>query len=344
MIHIRPERLVDVVASVFGGAGAPESSARQVAESLVENNLAGHESHGVLRVGYYVRCILDGTLDPFGEIVTVRESAATALLDGGRNFGQICATKAMDTAIEKARAHDVGIVTMRNCHHTGRMGEYVVRAARQGFVGMVYGSGSRPGGSVAPFGGISRVFNTNPISWGFPAKDHEPVFLDCATSACAQGKLQAAQDKGVPIPEGWLVTADGTPTTDPSEQRNGGVMMPFGLHKGSGLSFLIEAMNAGLTGTHPAPHPEYERGYTLVMTAINIEAFQPLDEFCQVVSDVIAATKAATPAEGVDEVLVPGEPEWLSREKGMAEGLHIPDACWQRIVDAGQSAGVFVEP
>lgn len=344
MIHFEPKRLAEIVASVFVAAAAPEHSARQVAESLVENNLTGHDSHGVLRVGYYMRGLLDGSLDPHGKITVVRESASTALLDGGSNFGQICATHAMDTAMGKARACDVGVVAMRNSHHTGRMGEYVVRAARQGFIGMVFSSGARPGGSVAPFGGVSRVFNTNPLAWGIPAKDHEPVFLDCATSACAQGKLQAAEDKGVPIPEGWLLTADGVPTTDPSEQRRGGVMMPFGLHKGSGLSFLIEAMNAGLTGTHTAPHPDYVHGYTLVMTAINIEAFQPLDAFCEVVTDLITRVKAATPAEGVDEILVPGEPEWRTREQRLAEGLEIPDACWERIVEAGASAGLTVTP
>jgi len=340
MIHITPERLREVVSQVVIGAGAPESGARQVASSLVENDLAGHTSHGVLRVGWYVSCIENGSIDPHWQITTVRETATTAVLDGGRNFGNLVAREAMARAINKARAHDLGMVAIRNNGHTGRMGEYVVQAAQEGFMGMVFGAGSRA--AVAPYLGIGRVFNTNPIAWGVPADQHPPVFMDFATSVVAQGKIQAAIDKGAKIPDGWLLDAEGNPSNDPNDQRNGGVMLPFGKHKGYCLSFLVELLSAGLTGGRSGMLPGYAPDYTMVLMAVNIAAFQPLDEFRRLVDEQVAATKASRRAPGVEEILVPGEPEWYAREKNLRDGLYLPDAAWQRIVEAGARHGVAV--
>ena len=176
-MHITAERLQAIIEKIFVGANVPKASAEQVAGSLVESNLVGHDSHGVLRITSYVKALEDGRVDPHGKLTILRESATTALIDGGANFGQIVARQAMDRAMNKARAHDIGMVAVRNSGHTGRLGEYSVQAARSGFIGMVMGSGSRKGGSVAPYGGISPVFNTNPITWGVPAAEHPPCSL-----------------------------------------------------------------------------------------------------------------------------------------------------------------------
>ncbi|HHX45241.1 MAG TPA: Ldh family oxidoreductase [Chloroflexi bacterium] len=342
MIEIAPERLRDAVRDVFVAAGTPEDGACQVATSLVENNLMGHDSHGVLRVGWYVDAILTGRVNPKAAIRIERESATTALVDGGSNFGQLVARQAMDIAISKAREHDLGLVATHHCGHTGRMGEYSVQAAEQGFVGMVFGSGSAPGGIVAPYLGTGRLLNTNPTSWAVPAATHPPVFLDFATSVVAQGKIQAAIDKGVSIPEDWLLNAEGKPTTDPNDQRNGGVLLPFGRHKGYCLSFLIEILCGGLSGAVCGPLAAYCPDYATLFLAINIEAFQPLDEFRQMVDDMVAAAKAVRKAEGVDEILVPGEPEWRTREQRLRDGLQLPDATWERIVESGAKCGLTV--
>jgi len=344
MIDISPDRLRSVVSDVFTAAGAPEATAQRVATSLVDNNLMGHDSHGVLRVGFYVDSILDGRLDPRGEITVERQSATTALVDGGNGFGQIVARQGMDLALSKAAEHDLGLVAVHHCGHTGRMGEYAVQAAERGFIGMVFGSGSAKGGIVAPYLGTSRALNTNPIAWGVPAGEHPPVFLDFATSMVAQGKIQAAMDKGVPIPEDWLLDATGQPTTDPSEQRRGGVMMPFGRHKGYCLSFLVEILAGGLSGASCGALEAYCPDYATLFMAINIAAFQPLDEFRRMVDDQIVAVKAARKADGVDEILVPGEPEWRTKEQRMREGLHLPQATWDRIVESGQKCGLEVAP
>ena len=187
-------------------------------------------------------------MNPHGEIKIVRESATTALLDGGLNLGIVAMHKATEIAMDKARDHDLGMVVVRNSAHTGRMGEYVVRAAENGFMGLVFGTGAMPGGTVAPYLGISPRFNSNPIAWGVPAGHHPPVFFDFATSAAAVAKLMLAQDKGQPIPAGWLVGPDGKPTTDPGDWQRGGALLPFGGHKGYGFLFLIELLSGGLVG------------------------------------------------------------------------------------------------
>ena len=344
MVHITSERLCAVVAEVFVAAGSPEDAAREVASSLVEANLMGHDSHGVMRAGFYVDAILDGRLDPRGKLTVVRESATTALLDGGRNFGPVTARRAMDCAITKARTHDLGMVAVRNCGHTGRLGQYAVQAARQGFMGMVFSIGSVKGGTVAPYLGTGRTLNTNPIAWAVPAATHAPVFLDYATSVVAQGKIQDAVDKGARIPQGWLLDAQGNPTTDPSEQMRGGVMLPFGGHKGYCLSFLIEVLSGGLTGVGCSALPNFVPDFPTVMLAMNIAAFQPLDEFRRMVDELISVTKAGRKTPGVEEILVPGEPEWRRRQARLHEGLDIPKATWQRIVEAGAKCGLAVSP
>jgi LDH2 family malate/lactate/ureidoglycolate dehydrogenase len=339
MIRISAERLARVVSGVFAAAGVPEGDAVQVAESLVENNLVGHDSHGVLRVGSYLQALEQGRLDPHGKTRILRETATTAVLDGGRNWGVLVARAAMDLAMAKASQHDLGLVATRNTAHTGRLGEYVVRAARQGYMAMVIGTGSRPGGTVAPFGAASPVFNTNPLSWGVPANRFPAVFVDFATSAAAWGKIQSALDKGSPIPLGWLLDADGRPTTDPEDQRRGGVQLPFGDHKGSGLAFMVEILCGGLSGVSCAPLGDYTGEFVLVMGAVNIAAFQPLDRFRAQVDGLVDAVKGARKAPGVEEILAPGEIEWRTREQRLRDGIEVPEAAWERIVDAGRRYG-----
>ena len=342
MIHISAAQLQSVVSRIFVGVGIPVDNAEAVAASLVQNDLVGHTSHGVLRVESYVQAVERGRVDPHGIPQTLRQSATTALIDGGRNLGQVVGWQAMDLAMEKAAQHDLGMVAVRNCGHTGRLGEYVVRAAEKGYMGLAFGSGSAKGGLVAPFLGTDRTFNTNPISWGVPAGEHPPVFMDYATSACSFGKLQAAMDKGVTIPTDWLLDSEGRPTTDPGRVYEGGVLVPFGLHKGYGLCFMVEALAGGLTGVSCAALESYRQEFALVLMAVNIAAFQPLDEFRAMIDELVAAVKNGRKAEGVEEILVPGEPEWRAREKNLRDGLDLPESAWERIVAAGERHGVAV--
>jgi LDH2 family malate/lactate/ureidoglycolate dehydrogenase len=342
MIHITDVRLRQVAVELLTAAGAPDASARQVAESLVLANLVGHDSHGVRALPGYIAELEKGSLHPRGEIRIVRESKTTAVIDGGLNMGIVTMHRANDLAMEKARAHDLGMVVVRNSAHTGRMGEYVARAADQGFMGLVFGTGAQPGGTVAPYLGTSPRFNSNPIAWGVPAGRHRPVFFDFATSATAVAKLMQAKDKGQRIPEGWLVGPDGNPSTDPADWQRGGALLPFGGHKGYGFLFMIELLSGGLSGMSCAPLPDYEPNFSAVVVAVNIDAFQPLADFKDKADRLVEATKQARRSPGTEEIFVPGELEWRTLEKRSREGFDLPEYTWQAIVEAGARHGIVV--
>jgi len=329
---------------VLAAAGLSDADAQQVGHSLIENDLLGHTSHGFMRVPIYVSMIQRGDMDPAGEPFIVRQTATTAILDGGKAMGQIVARTGMNLAMEKAREHDVGIVAMRHCGHTGRIGEYTVQAAQEGFLGMGYGSGPSQGGIVAPYGGTSRLFGTNPMSWAVPAGKYPPVFFDYATSKVAWGKIAAAAAKGQQVPEGWMLDKDGNPTTDPDAVRNGGVMLPFGAHKGYGLSMFVELLTGGLAWARCGAVQGWERDFPTLMMAVNISAFQPLDAFCQMMDELVEAVKSARKAPGVEEIFVPGELEWRSRERLLATGIDVPQSTWDQVVETGRSLGVSVDP
>lgn len=343
MVHVWPQHLTRIATDIFCRIGLDGPDAKRVATSLVENNLMGHDSHGVLRISTYVQMTKDGRFDPQGEPTIVRESATTATMDGGKAFGQLVARQAMEVAMAKAREHDMGMVAIRNTGHTGRLGEYTVQAAEKGFIGLAYGSGPSAGGVVAPFLGTGRVFGTDPMSWAVPAATRPPVFLDFATATVAWGKIDAALDKGVSVPEGWILDAEGKPTTDPSQLREGGVLTTFGRHKGYCLAFFVELLTGALSQGTVGAFSEFEFDFPTIVSAINISAFQDLDEFKQVVDRLVETVKSSRKAPGVDEILVPGELEWRSREKLLREGIELPEATWQRIVDVAQELGVTIE-
>ncbi len=196
MIIIPATALRRTVFEIFRAAGAPQPVAQRVADSLVESNLVGHDSHGVQRVPEYVKAVQAGTLKLTGTVQVVRETPATALLDCGWNLGQVAAPQGMELAISKARRQGIGLVVLCHCDHTGRIGEYAIMAAEQGMLGQVICNGSLPGGIVAPFGGIRRALGANPLAWAIPGGNGLPIFLDFATSVVAHGKLQVAADKG----------------------------------------------------------------------------------------------------------------------------------------------------
>jgi uncharacterized oxidoreductase len=328
------------VAEVFCAANCPEPVAQRVAASLVENNLTGHDSHGVIRVPYYVRCVQEGRVQPRAELRVVKESAAMAVLDCGYNFGQVAAKQGMELAIAKAQEHDIAIVALQRCTHTGRLGEYVVMAAEQGLMGLMVCNGTARGGIVAPFGGVGRALGSNPIAWGIPGRNGRPIFLDYATSMCAQGKIQVAADKGGELPEGWLLDKHGQPTRNPHDQFDGGAMLPFGGHKGYALSVLVELVAGGLSGAGPALLPAFQRIQGVVQIAVNWEAFQDGDSHRQMVAEFSERLKGTRRADDCDEILLPGEPEWRCKEARERDGIPLPERTWDRICETAADLGL----
>jgi hydroxycarboxylate dehydrogenase B len=195
--------------------------------------------------------------------------------------------------------------------------------------------------AATPFGGVGKVLSTNPIAFGVPRRG-APLVLDFATTAVAEGKIRVARAKGVPVPEGYIVDREGRPTTTPDDFYEGGMLLPFGGHKGFALAMVVEMLSIALTGADAAPH-EGGRFNGAVFLAIDPSALRPLDDFVGAVEAINDRVAGVPPAPGSDGVLIPGQPEERSRERRLREGIPLPDATWQAIQETARELGVQIE-
>jgi LDH2 family malate/lactate/ureidoglycolate dehydrogenase len=309
-------------------AGAPRHIAEDVAEILVNANLVGHDSHGVLRIPWYLQSISDGRLDPAAEPQVTHETRNTLRVDGQNGFGHYTARRGMALAIEKAKQADMGGVSFVRTGHIGRLGEYAEAAARAGCIGLItVGIGSKDGGATVPFGGTRGVLDTNPIAVGVPTGAGAPFILDFATSIVAEGKIQVARSKNLDLPEGYIVDKDGRPSVKPAAFYDGGYLLPFGQHKGYALSLLV-ALLGGLSGQFDVEKASMSGAF---MQVINIAAFTPLAIYQQAVRALLDGIKATPPAPGFDEVLAPGDFEYRNRHHRLANGIEIPDTIYDQL-------------
>lgn len=322
-------------------AGAPGHIAATVAEILVSANLAGHDSHGVLRIPAYLRRIVDGAINPAAEPERVRETAGTLLVDGRNGFGHHAARQTMAWAIDKARRTEVCAASLVRHGHIGRLGEYAEQAARAGCIGFITTGSATPGeGITAPFGGISGALSTNPIAVGVPTGDDAPFVLDFATSVVAEGKIQVARSRGADVPEGCIVDKHGNPSVKPADLYDGGHLLPFGRHKGYALGVLVSLLG-GLGGEFDIERRTMAGTFLHV---INIGAFTPLDTYQRAVRATLSGIKGAVPAPGVTEVLAPGDPEARSRAARLAGGIELPNASYQQICEWADRLQVSSSP
>lgn len=325
--------------AIFEAAGATPENAEGVMASLVSANLAGHDSHGVIRIPSYVEDIQKGRLRPAARPFVARESAAAATIDGASTFGQLGARLTAETAARKAAEVGLAGATTFRAHHTGRIGEWAEVGASRGMITMVAASGAHGPHQVAPFGGKSAALGTNPIAWGVPRPNGQPpILLDFATSGAAQGKLMVARAKREPVPAGWIIDAEGRPTTNVEDFYAGGVLLPFAGHKGYALSVIVELLAVGLSGGEVVGPSE--RGSCLFIACVDPGAFRAPEEFGRTVERTVGRLKGVPPAEGVDEILLPGEPEARSRARRAQDGIPLPDATWEAIGAVARELGV----
>jgi LDH2 family malate/lactate/ureidoglycolate dehydrogenase len=316
--------LQEFTKSVFIAAGLPSEDAALEAEVLVWANLRGVDSHGVLRIPSYVDLIDRGDMNPRPKIRVEKETAATVLIDGDRALGPVVTTVAMRRAIEKARAAGIGWAVIRNTTHQGAMAYYALMAVEAGMAGIAIVC-SPP--NMAPFGARAAGVHNSPISIAVPAGRHRPLCLDMATSVAAGGKLSLARDKGVPLPPGWALDEAGQPTTDAKRAK---ILLPFSGPKGSGLAMMFETLTSLMVGNPllgPALFGESGAGrhrQNSVVAAIDIGAFTDLAAYRAEVDRLIDGLRALPRAEGVSEILVPGEPEDRSTEERRRRGIPLP--------------------
>lgn len=331
--------LMGLSTRLLAAAGAPPDTARLVAVSLVEANLSGHDSHGVIRLIQYVRGIEGGLIDPHAQLEVLRETSTTALVDAHGAFGQIAARRGMEIAIEKARRHALGAVGLRRSGHIGRLGEYASMAVEHGMIGWVTCNSSQ---LTAPYGGVDRVFGTNPFAYAFP-RSGQPFVMDFATSVAAEGKVRVAAAKGEPVPEGWILDRDRNPTTDPADLYDGGVLLPLGGHKGYGFLMVADLLGGALTGHGCTSLVEHWAGNGVFLMAIDIAAFCPVEELTDTVDRLSACIKASRKAPGFDEILIPGEPEFRAKAQREREGIYLPEATWRELVELAEQYGLTEE-
>ena len=265
-----------------------------------------------------------------------------AVMEGGWGFGQIIGLEAFEVAIEKARKTGVGIIAVSRCGHIGRVGHYPYLAAEQGLVTVMFVNTHGGGKLAAPWGGRGRRLSANPISVGIPRKDDEPLVLDMATSAIADGKLKDMLNRGVPAPAGCIVDADGNPTTDPADYVGPpeGALLPFGGHKGFGLSFVIDILAGALSGAGCSRDGVNRIGNGFLAIVIQPGQLRDSDGFFADVAGLVQHVKGSELAAGFDEILAPGEPEIRTRQQRIAGRHRVDDTAWGKICAAAERYGV----
>lgn len=310
--------------SVFVAVGLPWEDAALEAEVLVWANLRGVDSHGVLRIPWYVDLVDRGDMNPRPRIRVERETPATLLIDGDRAFGPVVTTLAMRRAMDKARTAGIGWALIRNTTHQGAMAYYALMAAEAGMAGLAIVC-SPP--NMAPHGARAAGVHNSPISIAVPAARHRPLCLDMATSVAAGGKLSLARDKRVPLPEGWALDREGRPTTD---AERAAILLPAGGPKGSGLAMMFETLTSLMVGNPllepallQAPGAARHRQNSVV-AALDVAAFTDLAVYRSHVDGLVDALRALPPAEGIHRVQVAGEPEDRCREERERRGIPLP--------------------
>ncbi len=337
---LQPVPLADYTSRIFQAAGTPKMTADLVGQSLVSANLAGHDSHGVIRIMQYLRQIDEDEIRPQATPEIERETPVMSLFNGHRCFGQLAAKVAIEDGIGKARGNAVAAVGLKHSGHVGRLGEWVGLAAEEGLIALAYANGGRSGGLVAPFGGAERRMGTNPVAVAIPLQDRPAVLLDFATSAVAEGKVRVALNSGKLIPEGWALDKHGAPTQNPADLYDDGMLLPAAGHKGYSLALLSDFLGGILTGAGGPSLPGTILGNGVLFVLLNIDAFRPLAEFFADGSQIADRIKSTRPAPGFDEVLLPGEPETRSAQTRQENGIPLDDNTWSQIVRAALKLGV----
>ncbi|HET7159552.1 MAG TPA: Ldh family oxidoreductase [Burkholderiales bacterium] len=325
--RINPEQLIDFATAVYTTQGVPEADARLIADTLVQADLWGHQSHGVLRLGWYLDRLRNRVMKPNAEPEFVVDAGAVAVIDGHDGVGHVLTMLATQEAIKRAKLHGIACVGVRYSNHFGTCMYYTLTGAREGCVTMLTSNG---GPAMAPWGGRKKIIGTNPWSVAAPAGRHAPFAVDMANTGVARGKIYLARQRRELIPLGWAITAEGEPTTDPQAAIDG-IILPMAEHKGYAIAAMIDMMSGVLTGSGflSAVHSPYKTAEKSncghLMIAMNIEAFQKIGDFNARMEEYIAQIKSVPTAKGYDEVYYPGEIEANNDAKHRRDGLQLPE-------------------
>ena len=331
MRKVKLKELREFAVQALIKSGVSSENAEITADTLITTDMFGVMTHGMRNLGQYIEKLEAGGLDAKAEPSIVCEGPAFAIINGNKALGMVSGCKAMKLAVEKAKKVGIAYVGVKNSCHFGAAGYYANLAAEEGMIGLAM-SNTDP--VIAVPNGASKAIGTNPFSFACPTGDGKSIFLDIALSSVAALKVIMAKEKGMDIPDTWLVDEDGQPTTDSSLFPQNASLQPMGAHKGYGLAVLVEILSAVITG---AGMLSEIASWNLDMSSVNNagHAFIAIDikqmisqeDFNKRISQVINELKNGPKAKGKDKIFLPGEMEWEKREKAVETGvLEITDA------------------
>jgi uncharacterized oxidoreductase len=343
MPTIAPRPLEGYVSAIFTAVGCEPAEASAIARRLVSANLVGHDSHGVVRVTDYVQRLKAGKIRANGHVTVITDTEVFAILDGASAFGQVIGAEAMAIGMSKARNAGVALIALRRTHHLGRIGDWAEECANQGFASIHFVNAVDFGAVVAPFNGRDRRVSTNPFCCGMPGQHGRHLILDFATSRIAEGKVIVARNKGMEVPEGCIIDAEGGPTRDPHALHPDGALLPFGEHKGGGLSFFCEILAGALSGggcQHDGRPDTGQIHNNMLSIIIDPRHVGGASLVMEEVERYVAWMKSSRPLAQDGEVLAPGEPERRTREIRTRDGIPLDDETWRQLRDTARHAGI----
>jgi uncharacterized oxidoreductase len=341
-MKISANDLIDLTQEIFAAAGSSEAEALCIARHLVEANLVGHDSHGVIRIMTYVQWAREGNVVPNQTVQVIMETDNLAVLDGRSGFGQSIGEQAVQMGIDKAAAAGGSVIALRDSAHLGRIGDWPQMAADANLLSLHFVNTSGKGMLVAPFGGISRRLSACPIAAGVPIVQGDPLILDISGCTMAEGKIRVALNKGVSVPEGSIIDGQGNPTNDPQVfYGDPGAILPFGGHKGYGLTMIAEVLAGALTGggcTNPKNAGRLHNG----MLSIYLDPYRFQDEAVlqQELKRFVEFVKSSETVTPDGEILMPGDPERRTKQRRLAEGIELDETTWTQIQETRQQLKV----
>jgi LDH2 family malate/lactate/ureidoglycolate dehydrogenase len=342
--RIAPAVLAAFVRRAFEAAGLPAADAEQVAGLMVEADLRGSDTHGVIRLPIYLRRLKAGGINKRPHIRIVQEKPAAALVDGDNGMGHLVMRFAAQTAIGKARGSGVAWVGARMSNHAGPAALYAMMPLRHDMIGIYLAVGSN--NHLPPWGGLENLLGTNPIAIAIPAGEEPPIVLDMAPTVAAFGKVRLKAQRGEEMPVGWMIDRAGKPLTDP-KRADDGLLVPIGEYKGYGLSLIIgllagtlnrAAFGRDIIDFVKEPGNAANTGHAIV--ALSIEAFAPVDQFKRDIDVAIRAMRGAERLPNVERIWLPGEQSHLKRIDRGKNGVPMPKPLREALDAVARDLGI----
>jgi LDH2 family malate/lactate/ureidoglycolate dehydrogenase len=329
-LRVPADRLRAFIARALAAVDIPRADAEICAELMTRADVNGADGHGIFRLPQYVRRIKGGAVNVRPRIRVEREAAAMAVVNGDNGMGHLVMRYATQQAIEKAKQAGVAWVGVQWSNHAGPASLYASMPLEHGMIGLYLAVGNA--NHLPPWGGIVMLLSTNPIAVAIPAGEEAPVVLDMATTVAAYGKVKTKAQRGETMPEGWMMDREGRPLTDPKRSSEG-FLLPIGGYKGYGLALVFgllagtlngAAMGSDVVDFNADDTTPTNTGHAIV--AINVEAFQPLQEFKRAVDALVRNIRNSRRLPGVDRIWLPGEQSREKREERAKRGVPMPPA------------------